>query len=328
MKRSLITCALVLPVVALLTSPLGADVKTRDKTQFKLEGMLGRMVGMFGGKGAREGVEGTSAVKGDRKITTSGNTGQIIDLGEEKVYEVDFRKKEYKVTTFEEMRRRMREQQEEAKEQASKEERAEGQQEQQQPKKEWEFDFDAKETGQRKQIAGYDARQVIMTVTVREKGKPLEEGGGFVMTSDTWLGPEIAALKELSEFDLRYGKKLYGDEAYAAAMEQMAVVMGMFPMLGKASERMAQEGDKLKGTALAMSTTFETVKSKAQMAEQGNQDNSGGGGLAGRLARRIKKKEDPKQRALVFTLNHEFLDVGTSVGAADVDIPAGFKEKK
>lgn len=328
MKRSLITCALGLPLVALLTSPLGADVKTRDKTQFKLEGMLGRMVGMFGGKGAREGVEGTSAVKGDRKITTSGNTGQIIDLGEEKVYEVDFRKKEYKVTTFEEMRRRMREQQEEAKEQASKEERAEGQQEQQQPTKEWQFDFDAKETGQRKQIAGYDARQVIMTVTVREKGKPLEEGGGFVMTSDTWLGPEIAALKELSEFDMRYGRKLYGDEAYAAAMEQMAVVMGMFPMLGKASERMAQEGDKLKGTALAMSTTFETVKSKAQMTEQANQGNSGGGGIGGMLARRIKKKDDPKQRALVFTLNHEFLEVGTSVGAADVDIPAGFTEKK
>ena len=328
MKRSLITCALVLPVVALLTSPLAADVKTRDKTQFKLEGMLGRMVGMFGGKGAREGVEGTSAVKGDRKITMSGNAGQIIDLGEEKVYEVDFRKKEYKVTTFEEMRRRIREQQEEAKEQASKED-PQGKQEQQQPQKEWEFDFDAKETGQRKQIAGYDARQVIMTVTVREKGKPLEEGGGFVMTSDSWLGPEIESLKELSDFDIRYGKKLYGEEAFAAAMDQMAVVMAMFPMLGKASARMAQEGDKLKGTALAMSTTFETVKSKAQMSEQANQGNSGGGGgLGGMLARKMMKKEDPKQRALVFTLNHEFLEVGTSVGAADVDIPAGFKEKK
>lgn len=328
MKRSLLTGALVLPLVALLASPLVADVKTRDKTQFKLEGMLGRMVGMFGGKAAKDGVIGTSAVKGDRKITMTDNKGQIIDLKEEKIYDVDFGKKEYKVTTFEEMRRRIKEQQEQAKEQAERAEKEEGGQQQDQPRKEWEFEFDAKETGQRKQLAGYDARQVIMTVTVHEKGKALEEGGGFVMTSDTWFGPEIPALKELGDFDMRYFKKLYGEEAFGAAMDQMAVVMAMFPALGKASERMAKEGDKLKGTALAMVTTFETIKSKEQLDAQANQGNSGGGGIGGMLARKMMKKDPPKQRALVFTLNHEFQEVSTSVGAGDVDIPAGFKEKK
>ena len=333
MKRSLYTCAAVVPMLALLASPMLADVKTREKTQFKLEGMLGRMVGMFGGKAARDGMIGTSAVKGDRKITMHDNTGQIIDLGEEKIYEVDFRKKEYRVTTFEEMRRRIREQQEQAKEQAAREEareegRGEPAEKSEKPEKEWEFDFDAKETGQRKQIAGYDARQVIMTVTVREKGKALEEGGGFVMTSDTWFGPEIPALKELSDFDMRYYKKLYGEEAFGAAAEQMAMVLAMYPALSKASERLKDEGDKLKGTSLAMTTTFEAVKSKAQMAEAANQGDSGGGGIGGRLARRVMKKEEPKQRALVFTLNHEFQEVATSVAGSDVELPAGFKEKK
>jgi hypothetical protein len=326
MKRTLFTCAAVVPVLALLAAPLVADVKTRDKTQFKLEGMLGRMVGMFGGKGARDGIVGTTAVKGNRKVTVSGNNGQIVDLGEEKIYDVDYRKKEYTVTTFEEMRKRIREQQEKAKEQAAREEGQEKKDEQ--PQKEFEFDFDAKETGQRKPIAGYDAREVIMTVTMREKGKTLEQSGGFVMTSDSWLGPEIPALKELAEFDMRYFKQLYGEAAMAMAADQMAMVMAMYPMIGKASQRLKQEGDKLKGTPLATVTTFEVVKSPAQLEQEKEQQGSGGGGLTGRLARRVMKKEDPKPRALILTLNHEFQEVSNAVAAEDIQLPADFKQKK
>lgn len=326
MKRTLFTCAAVVPMLALLAAPLVADVKTRDKTQFKLEGMLGRMVGMFGGKGARDGIVGTTAVKGNRKVTVSGNNGQIVDLGEEKIYDVDYRKKEYTVTTFEEMRKRIREQQEKAKEQAAREEGQEKKDEQ--PQKEFEFDFDARETGQRKQIAGYDAREVIMTVTMREKGKTLEQSGGFVMTSDSWLGPEIPALKELAEFDMRYFKQLYGEAAMAMAADQMAMVMAMYPMIGKASQRLKQEGDKLKGTPLATVTTFEVVKSPAQLEQEKEQQGSGGGGgLTGRLARRVMKKDDPKPRALILTLNHEFQEVSNAVAAEDIQLAADFKQK-
>ena len=319
---------LSLPLVAVLASPLLAEVKTRDKTQFKLEGMLGRMVGMFGGKAAREGIVGTSAVKGNRKVTTTDTTGQIIDLGEEKIYEVDHRKKEYRVTTFEEMRRRIREQQEEARKAAAQQQ---GRDEKQadQPQKEYEFDFDAKETGQKKQVAGFDARQVIMTVTMREKGKTVEEAGGFVMISDAWLGPEIAALKEMSEFDMRYFKALYGDQMFGMAADQMAMIMAMYPALGKASARLKQEGDKLKGTPLANTTTFEIVKSPAQVQEEMKaQENSGGGGISGMLARKMVKKEDPKPRALLFTMMHEYQEVATTVPPADLEIPAAYKEKR
>jgi hypothetical protein len=330
MKRWLFTCAAVVPMLGLLGAPLVADVKTREKTQFKLEGMLGRMVGMFGGKGAREGIVGTSAVKGNRKVTVSGNTGQIVDLGEEKLYDVDYRKKEYTVTTFEEMRKRIREQQEKAKEQAAREEgRQEEKEKPQQPQKEYEFDFDAKETGQTRQIAGFDTRQVIMTVTMREKGKTLEQGGGFVMASDSWLGPEIPALKELADFDMRYYKQLYGEEALALGVDQMAMILAAYPMIGKASQRLKQEGDKLKGTPLSSVTTFEVVKTPEQLAQEKEaQQGSGGGGIGGMLARKMMKKEEPKARALVLTLNHEYQEVSNAVAPADIDLPADFKQKK
>ena len=325
MKRSLVACAVALPLIALLGSPLAAEVKTREKSLIKFEGMLGRVVGMFGGKAAKEGIVSTTAVKGDRKSSLHDNNGQIIDLAEEKVYDIDFRKKEYRVTTFEELRRRMREAQEKAKKDM---EREEGRDEKaDQPQKELEFEFDVKETGERKQIAGHDTRQVIMTVTVREKGKALEEGGGFVMTSDSWLGPEIAALKELADFDMRYYKQLYGAEGFGMAAEQMAMVLAMYPALKQASDRLKQEGTKLQGTPLASTVIFEAVKSKEQMDASAN-EGGGGGGIGGMLARRMIKKDPPKQRATVFTTQHEFQDVSTAVAAGDVEIPAGFKEKK
>src|SRR5919106_5557289 len=59
-----------------------ADVRTDEKTQVKFEGMLGRMANLFGGRAAKEGLVSTVSVKGDRKATLNGETGQIIDLNE------------------------------------------------------------------------------------------------------------------------------------------------------------------------------------------------------------------------------------------------------
>jgi hypothetical protein len=321
MKR-VSTCALVIALAAAATVAVSAEVKTRDKTQFKLEGMLGRVAGMFGGKAAKEGAESTNAVKGHRKIEMNESTGRIIDLKEEKVYDLDMKKKTYEVTTFDEIRRRLREAQEKARRDAGKEEgRDEPQQPQEKPTKEYEIDFDVKETGQKRPIAGHDARQVISVVTVREKGRTLEDGGGAVLTVDSWLGPELPALKELAEFDFKYAKAINPDAAGMSA-EQMAAVLALYPMLKSANERLQKEGVKLRGTPLATTTMFEGVKSKEQVAEQPNQ----GGGLGGMLARRMMKKEE-KPRATVFTLNHETLEVTTNVADTDVAIPAGFKQK-
>ena len=321
MNRALKCSALAL-FAALCAGPASADVKIRDKGQVKLEGFLGRMVGVFGGKAAREGIVTARAVKGDRKVEWIGDShGRIVDLKEERVYQLDLKKKTYEVITFEELRRQMREAQEKAEREVPKEER-EPQQEPGKPAREMEFDFDVKETGQTKTIAGHNAKEVIMTITMREKGKALEEGGGLVLTSNSWMGPAIPAMKEFAEFEMRYWNAI-APEAAGMSAEQMAALMAMYPMLGKAMERLRSEGAKLEGTPLASTTTFEAVKSKEQMAQS---QPSSGGGLGGMLARRMKKEE--KQRSLVFTTNHETLEVTTTVAAADMEIPAGFKEKK
>ena len=110
MTRSRSILALVLTAALAAAAPAQAEVKKEERNQVSFAGMLGRIFNLFGGKSAKEGVVSTVAVSGDRKMTTSGdNTGQIIDLREEKIYDLDMRRKTYKVTTFEEIRRQMRE---------------------------------------------------------------------------------------------------------------------------------------------------------------------------------------------------------------------------
>ncbi|NUR54076.1 MAG: hypothetical protein HOQ29_06500 [Acidobacteria bacterium] len=331
MKRVMKICAVALPVLALATAPLSADVKTKDRSQFKLEGMLGRMINIFGGKAAKEGIVGTTAVKGNRKATLNESTGQIVDLSEEKVYDLDMKKKTYTVMTFEEIRRRMREEAERAKQEADKAEKEGKEQPEpqpEQPAKELDVDFDVKETGQKKQIAGYDTREVVLTATVREKGKTLEDGGGLVMTTNEWLGPVIPEMKELAEFELKYAKQLAGPEAVAAA-QQLAAAIAMFPLMKDAMARMQKDSAKLQGTPLESTTVFEAVKSKEQLAQAQQQQSSGGsGGIGGMLARKMMKREEPKARGTIVTLHNEYLEVSKSVDASDLAIPPDFKQKK
>jgi len=324
MNRVLKTCAAALPLLLVSVAPADADVKTRERTQMKFEGFLGRMVGMVGGKAARDGLVTTNAVRGDRKIETTDATGRIVDLGEEKVYELDLKRRTYQVITFDELRRRMREAQEKAAREAAKQDREAQEQKEQQEKlaQEVEVDFDLKQTGQTRTIAGHNAREVVMTVTVRPKGRTVEEGGGLVMTANNWMGPDIPAMKEIADFELRYWKAIAPETAGMSA-EQMAAVMALYPLLKNAMERMKTEGDKLEGTPLATTMVLESVRSKEQIAQQAPSGGGGIGGLAGRLMKR-----DVQPRSTVFTLTTETLEIAPEVAAAELEIPAGFKERK
>jgi hypothetical protein len=328
----LAACALTLASTTLV-----ADVRSDEKTHVEFSGMIGRMAGMLGGKSAREGLTSTVAVKGDRKATLSEASGQIVDLMEEKVYDLDIKKKNYRVTTFAELRKRMEEARKKTAENAAKEQ--DRQPEPDKNQKQMEIDFNVRNTGEKKAINGFDTHQVVMTVTVREKGKKLEESGGMVLTSDMWLAPKIAAMKEVAEFDARYAKALYGSMLAGVSPEQIGMALAMYPAMKDAIAKMNVEGGKIDGTAILTTTTTESVKSAAQLAEEakGQDDNtaaSPAGGLSGALGgfakKAMKKKPEggPQARSTIFTSTHEVLKVATDVAAADVAVPAGFKESK
>jgi len=333
----------VLCVLA-LSSSLSADIRSDQRVRFQLGGALGKMVNLFS-KGAREGVTTMVAVKGNRKATMNGDsTGQIIDLSEEKIYDLDIKKKTYKVTTFAEIRKQMEEAKRQA-EQSAREERApSGQQSKPAEKdpnaKEYEVDFDIKNTSETKAINGFDTKKSVITITVREKGKTLNDAGGMVMTTDTWLAASAPSTKELAEFEMKYAQKIYGPTVVGASPQDMAMAMAMYPQMKPALDKMAAEGSKLNGTAILTDMRVEAVppgtanQTLAAPPPPEEPKKKGLGGMLGglkKMAEQSEKNQDSEskpQRAIIMTTSVEMLKLTTDVDAASVAMPAGFKETK
>lgn len=307
-------------------SVIHADVKTQEKTSLQFGGTLGGLMNRFAGDAAKDGVVGRTAVRGSRKMTANDQTGRIVDLTEEKVYDIDFKKKEYRVTTFAELRKRWEDAQAKAKKDVDemKDDRPDPRQE----GKEYEISLDVKQTGQTKAMAGYNTREVIVTVTMHEKGKTVDAGGGLVMTNTLWLAPKIAALDEIGAFDLKFARAVYGDAMPGVDAAQMGMLLASYPSFKEMSEKMAAEAKTLEGSPLSVTMTLEAVRSPEQLAEAAKPAPSGGG-LAGRLAGRFGPKPKPAEaRTRAFSSTHDILSVATSVADADLALPAGFKEKK
>ena len=344
--RAVRMVALSLFVVGALSA--SAAVQKEEKTQIQFTGLLGGVTKMFGGKAANEGITETASVKGNRKSTMRDSAGQIIDLEEEKVYDLDLKGKSYRVTTFDEIRRKFAEQQEKAKKDLAK--MKDAQQQEAPPENQLEVDFSIQESGQKKTINGYDCKEVVLTIGVHEKGKKMEDSGGMQTTMNIWLTPKIADLNELTDFDLRYFKKL-ALPFDPAMMQQMAAAMAANPFLMQSMVKAKEEAAKLDGTAVLTVTSFQTVASKEATAQQtqakkeegnnvdipvGGDKKSIVGGIFGGMAKKaIMKKAEPKEdpnatpgRSTLMTSNTELLKVSTSVTDQDVAIPAGFKEKK
>ena len=205
-------------------------------------------------------------------------------------------------------------------------------------------DVVTKSTGATRTISGFETKQSITTVTVRPKGKTIEQGGGMVLTADSWLAASIDSMKEIGEFQLRYMQKLQSPMvAGAASADQMAAAFAMYPMLKEAMGKMRTEGGKVEGTPVLTTMTFDAVQSPEQQAQARQEESKGSetpasaGGLGGMLARKMMKKkaEEPASaptntapgHATVMTMVTETLSVSKDVAAADVALPAGLKEK-
>ena len=263
MKRQLSIPALVL-TVALAAAPAHADVKKEERNQVSFAGMLGKVFNFFGGKSAKEGVVSTVAVSGDRKMTTTGeNTGQIVDLREEKIYDLDLRRKTYKVTTFEEIRRQMREAEAKARESAAKraERRAAGEERGQ---------GDGGRLRRQEHRPDEGDQRLRHAPGGRHDHRPRkgqDDRGQRRHRHDRRHMAEQAApsLKEIADFERRYCEKLAGPIS-AVDAQQMATAMAMFPGVKEAFARFSRED--LGGTAIQTTTTMDAVKSAEQMKQE------------------------------------------------------------
>lgn len=318
-----------------------AGVKTEENTRVELGGPLGGILKLFGGKGAKEGVLTRTAVFGERRLLASPEAAQIVDLAEGAVYELDLKKKTYTVTTFAELRQRFEEQKakaeaEAAKAQAKADKQAPAQQPAADPQaKEFEVDFQASNTAERRQVAGHEARLVVLRATVHEKGRSVQQAGGLMIRNDLWLVPKLEELDELEAWNRRYALKMaevYGAGAATVAVEQMAKLYALYPGVQKAMEKMRAETDKLdlEGTTVAATLTVSAIKSAEQVAAAEKDSMKADTGVTGFLAKKMFQKAagDPSDpRTMLLSSSHELVKLSLDATEADVALPAGFKRK-
>jgi len=328
MKTLLTIAVLTLSAVTAL-----ADGTVQQKTQVKLGGAIGSIANVFGGKATHDGIDSTIVIKGLRKATNNGGRGEIVDLAEEKLYRVDYDSKTYKVVTFDELRKQIEDQKARAgrnRERASKDKK-EG--------PEYDVDFDVKETGRRETINGFNTRQTIVTVTVHEKGKKLADAGGFVLTSDMWMGPKIPAMAEIASFDRKYFQQLYGSSISAADMASAAALMATTPAFARAMKVFSEKRTAFEGTAIRTNMTFETVAGPGGQSESASSSDSSpssaASAIVGGLMNRMKKrqaersadtaKQSGPERDALFTSSTEVLSASSSASAGAVSL-AGFRK--
>jgi len=336
-KRVSTLSALVLGVAALCQ----ADARVERKTTVKFGGAIGGVLNRLGGKATKEGVVETTTVKGMRRASLSASAGEIVDLREEKIYQRDLDDKTYTVVTFAELRRqaegaRNSGSDSDGGDTATREESRPADKRQEKAP-EYEVDFDVDETGARENINGFDTRQVVWTLSVRPKGQTLEAGGGVVLLADMWMGPRIAAVKEVEDFEVRYGQKLYGTTVSAADMRQMAAVMAANPAMGTAMKKLQEKRVNTDGTAIRATLTFDAVAPPGQAGAEAEENRPSPARAIGGLMGRLKRKKDDDaapaasatnaNRKTVFTSTTEIVKATGTAAPAEVAIPAGFKPK-
>jgi hypothetical protein len=291
-----------------------------------------------------------------------GPTAQIVRLDQDKIYQVNINKKEYTETTFEQMRSqldRMSDQMDEA-----------AQKQQQQPaalddsKCEWlPPRVDVRKTGEKQQIAGYQADQVTIVAAQPCKDKSTGAICELTLALDEWLATGFAENAELQKYHKAYAAKLGLDINNGQALSQRAQSMfGRYKGIwGEITSKMKDVKGYPVKTTFMLAMGGEQCQSAHQtqaQAESPGQSSGGApptspGALAGQVAGKLgslfhKKKDEseaaaasaaapatpaasilPAGEVALMTMTSQLVSVSNTPAAADAfEIPPGFTRRE
>jgi hypothetical protein len=317
-----------LPVAAAAAGLLLADFSYDQNSKITGGAIAGviKMAGAFS-RQAREPMRSTVIVKGDRMAQISGTHAEIIDLNKETITSIDFQRKTWSVMTFAEMTQAL-----ERMSQKMKDNR----------QADVHFKVSAKATGQTRQIAGLEAREMLLTLEMEGTDQQSGQTGGMLITTDMWIAPAAPGYQEVRDFHRRMAQKLawspgtsmfgMGNPDIAKGMaevyKEMAKLDGM-PLL-----------EEIKMTAAGQPASQPPGQTDTQAQTQSQPAPSVGSALGSALGGRFgfgrrKKHADADQTPSTPPANPgSLLEMTTelsgfsaaAVDASRFEVPAGFKQ--
>ncbi len=349
-------------MITLVAIPAMADVTYTQSTQIT-GGMAASMGSMFGGAAkAKEPIETTTVIKGNRMAHVSKEHTTIWDLDKETVTDINYKDKSYSVMTFAEMRAMY----EKMMNQVGGKNKAEV---------DMSFDVKVTETGNTKTISGYSAKEVIFTMVMKTTDPKSGQSMDTNLENHIWLAKGVPASKELQDFYMRMSKKIgfSADAMKNAAGAQPGMAKGMAEMAKKAAAlegfhmetvtKVMATGDMAKAMNSMRQARNDVPKNAAQGAKDGAKDSAErtaeneatstvagrlgrfggiGAGALGGLSRGAKKKpaeEKPKEvakapeaapavsdEAVLAETLMTTTSIKASADSAAFDVPGAFKK--
>ena len=284
--------------------------QTSKVTGGMMAGMM-KFAGAFS-KQAREPMASTVAVKGNRMVHGSEHRASVIDLDKETITEINFDKKEYSVRTFQQMK--------EAMEAMSQRMRTSDAQ-----KADVKYKVSVKDTGAKKQIAGFDTHEAVVTMEMEGADQQTGNTGGMTMTSDMWLAPKMAGFSEVTDFYKRMGEKVGWAPTGLGAM-------GARPEMMKGFAELYKEGSKLNGMPVLQTVVMGT-HGEGQAAAPQEQQQAEKPTIASVLGRK-KKADDADSTGQQGSESGSLMEMtmelsgfsAAPVDGAKFEVPAGFKQ--
>jgi len=307
-------------------------------------GMLAGMMKFAGAfsKQAREPLQSTVVVKGDRMAHINPSHASIIDLGKETITHIDFQKKSYSVMTFAEMQQALERATQKMKDQKQ------GQ---------MDFKVSATPTGQTKQINGFDTKEIILKIVMEGTDQKSGQKGAMTMTTDMWMAPKVPGYDEITSFYKRMGAKLNWAPGANPMLNRPDMAKGFGEMYKQIASmdgmpiyevvKMGAEGQVPAGSEGTPSQQ-QAPPREQQQAEKPSAGGALGSALGGRLGRfgglgRKKKDEAQTEQAApnapaqqqaggdtsgaLMEMTIEMSNFSTApVDASKFEIPSGFKQ--
>jgi hypothetical protein len=320
MIRKVVTIA---GIMTLAASSLLADFSYQEKSTITGGAMMSmlKVVGVFS-KAAREPMQSSVSVKGDRMVSRSNTHITVIDLKSETITTADLQKKTYSVMTFAEMKQMLEDAQ--RKMQGSKKDPDA-------PK--MKFKVSASNPGNSKQVNGFDAKEMILKMEMEGTDEKTGQKGAMTITTDMWIAPAISGYADVREFHKHMAEKLNWSPNGNMLMQRPDIAEGMaevYKEVGK-MEGMPVLQTVVMGAAGQPGPQDQASQPKQEQPKQQAERPSLGGLLAGRMG---KKKKDADEQPAANSNPGSLLEMTTEMSnfsAAPVDdsqfeIPAGFKK--
>ena len=246
-------------------------------------------------------------VKGDKMKIDSGDSAFIMDFGAQTFTRLDHTRKTYTVTPFSQIGATVN-------------------------KAGLEVQVDVKDTGARKSINGFDARQVIFTMDLDAPQMRQQAGGGNMkmrMTTDMWISSDVPGAQELRSFYQKAGNH--------NPWEAMMGNAGGNESMRRAMAGMQKKMSEIGGVPVLQIMKMSTAGNDARMG-QGDQQMAAarakieemqkqGGPQAEMAAKMLAQMGGGAAGAALFELTTESSNFSTGpIATSEFAVPAGYQQ--